>query len=531
MNGIQIRIGDLLYAVIKRWKMVFALTIIGFVFGIAMNGIAYIQGGNMNYEISCSVAVSPQSSSGNFTGNSDYLNPNDFYLSQDMTDAAVFVMESDHVLNLALEAVGVTSVSAEELKKELKIERYNETQILQISLYWKTAEQGVELMNAILDSARKTMLEALTIGAVPTIDEPVAKYLSGSSLYTTWWLVMTILGFGAGIGVALLDLIMRPTLLNVDDVQRLLGLETIGTITKNDAHFREHRNMLQREHLIDSTVTQEFSTTAYILKNLLEKKEKQKCFYVTSVEDGEGKSTVAANLAIQISDMRKKVLLLDMNMRHPGLGKMFLENIDYRRSLNAIYRGETEASEAVVSLTGYLDLLPLVLERNKIPMDDTLFDFVREISKEYEYIIIDTTSIGQNSNVLSLNQIAKMALLVIRYDTAVIQDIENALEKLDKSGTKILGCIVNAVQPMEPFFSFGNKREQPMDMESGSFFDNSQEWEEGDTEVNDTPNILDDFFGEEELQEENMNDTDALDALLKMGIDGSWKEEPDEQEE
>ena len=56
MDGIQIRIGDLLYAVVKRWKLVLALTAMGLGFGVALYGIAFVQGKNMNYEITCSIA-------------------------------------------------------------------------------------------------------------------------------------------------------------------------------------------------------------------------------------------------------------------------------------------------------------------------------------------------------------------------------------------------------------------------------------------------------------------------------------------
>ena len=48
MDGIQIRIGDLLYAVVKRWKLVLALTAMGLGFGVALYGIAFVQGKNMN---------------------------------------------------------------------------------------------------------------------------------------------------------------------------------------------------------------------------------------------------------------------------------------------------------------------------------------------------------------------------------------------------------------------------------------------------------------------------------------------------
>ena len=67
----------------------------------------------------------------------------------------------------------------------------------------------------------------------------------------------------------------------------------------------------------------EFPSAAYILQNRLGLKDETCSFYVTSAEEGEGKSTVAANLAVQLSDMEKKVLLVDLNTRNPRLGSMF----------------------------------------------------------------------------------------------------------------------------------------------------------------------------------------------------------------
>lgn len=92
-------------------------------------------------------------------------------------------------------------------------------------------------------------------------------------------------------------------------------------------------------------------------------------------------------------------------------GQYVLHSVDYSRTLNALYKGETDPLEAVISLTGYLDLLPSVLERNAIPMDGQVFDFIRGLEKDYDYVIIDTPSVGQVSDVLSLNQIAQAVLL------------------------------------------------------------------------------------------------------------------------
>ena len=194
-------------------------------------------------------------------------------------------------------------------------------------------------------------------------------------------------GFIMGAGMAMLELIMRPTLLNLKDVENVFGLETMGIIPNDQEYFRDGRVILEKDGMTDSAVRQNFTSAAYILQNRLGLKDETCSFYVTSAEEGEGKSTVAANLAVQLSDMEKKVLLVDLNTRNPRLGSMFLHSVDYSRTLNALYKGETDPLEAVISLTGYLDLLPSVLERNAIPMDGQVFDFIRGLEKDYDYVM------------------------------------------------------------------------------------------------------------------------------------------------
>lgn len=446
MNGVQIRVGDLLYAIGKRWKMILAFVLVGCGFGAALSGISYVQGNYTNYRINCSIAVTSQSETGNFTGNSSYFNPNDFYLAQDMVDAVGYVMKSERVLREAAESVRIVDPDPVAIARNLDIERYNETQIIEISLKWHDADTGIRLMNAILDTSREVLPKTLMVGSVSTIDEPQAEYIMGMGGLSHIWLITGVMGFIMGAGMAMLELIMRPTLLNLKDVENVFGLETMGIIPNDQEYFRDGRVILEKDGMTDSAVRQNFTSAAYILQNRLGLKDETCSFYVTSAEEGEGKSTVAANLAVQLSDMEKKVLLVDLNTRNPRLGSMFLHSVDYSRTLNALYKGETDPLEAVISLTGYLDLLPSVLERNAIPMDGQVFDFIRGLEKDYDYVIIDTPSVGQVSDVLSLNQIAQAVLFVIRYDDVALPMIQNAIDKLDKSGIRILGCVVNAAQ-------------------------------------------------------------------------------------
>ena len=543
MNGVQIRVGDLLYAIGKRWKMILAFVLVGCGFGAALSGISYVQGNYTNYRINCSIAVTSQSETGNFTGNSSYFNPNDFYLAQDMVDAVGYVMKSERVLREAAESVRIDDPDPVAIARNLDIERYNETQIIEI-----------RLMNAILDTSREVLPKTLMVGSVSTIDEPQAEYIMGMGGLSHIWLITGVMGFIMGAGMAMLELIMRPTLLNLKDVENVFGLETMGIIPNDQEYFRDGRVILEKDGMTDSAVRQNFTSAAYILQNRLGLKDETCSFYVTSAEEGEGKSTVAANLAVQLSDMEKKVLLVDLNTRNPRLGSMFLHSVDYSRTLNALYKGETDPLEAVISLTGYLDLLPSVLERNAIPMDGQVFDFIRGLEKDYDYVIIDTPSVGQVSDVLSLNQIAQAVLFVIRYDDVALPMIQNAIDKLDKSGIRILGCVVNAAQKTGGKYFGGernvveNRGRKPKKPEAETMketMDDLNDLEDMMKSAKETqalksthPHTEEDtaFNGLlEELTDDlletsnRLSNQEAIEALVQMGMNESGREESQEE--
>jgi hypothetical protein len=74
-----------------------------------------------------------------------------------------------------------------------------------------------------------------------------------------------------------------------------------------------------------------------------------------------------------------------------------------------------------------------------------LIELVENLKQQYEYVILDAPPVGEVSGTLSLNQVASSVLFVIGYDNASLPEIQSSLEKLDKSGTRVLGCVVNRV--------------------------------------------------------------------------------------
>ena len=444
-TGISMRISDLLFALQKRWKIIVSLTIVGFVFGLLLSAMNFIQSTYQTYSVEGSFIISSINDKDRFINGYDVMTDGDFHLAQSMVDTVLYVITSDRLADEVINDGELLGVAPEDLQRNLRVTQYLDTPIVEMKLSWNNADEGVGIWENIVLRTNEMLPSTLQIGRLFVVNPPEAIGTGMSASRNTLWIVLTLLGFMAGVGFAVIEFLMHPTLNNVRDAEALFGLETLGVIPL-DEDYRRRKTSLLVGDAVSSDLMQDFSATAYILRNRLGTKEQNHCFYVTSATNREGRTTVAANLAIQLSDMEHSTLLIDFDTRNPNLGAQFLEKVDYSRSLNAVYRGDATPEEAIITLTGHLDLLPMVLEHHPIPMDSTVVDLIQQLKEKYEYVILDASPVGLQSDTLSLNQVASTVVYVVGYDTASLPEIQSSLEKLDKSGIRVLGCVVNGVQ-------------------------------------------------------------------------------------
>ena len=451
-----LRLTDLLYVVRKRLLVIVICAAVGLIVGIALSVVSYMRGEMPKaYAITSSIAVTSQDKNGLFIAQSNNPNSTDIYLAENMVDAVIYVLKSDQALNAAIDRLGLLGVSTRDISRNLNLDQYNETQIIEMTLYWRSASEGVEILKAINAVAPDILVNTLKIGSVSVINQPTSRYLIGGSLNAMLWIYMVVMGTMLGMGFAVLELLLRPTLLKTEDMERLYHLEVLGEIPNRSTYFRKKRNLLltseddqQVPEILDNYVS-----LAHILKARLSGKE-HPCVYVTFASQSEGKTTVSAYLAVQLAEIGIKVLVVDFDTRNPKLGGLFLSKVDYAHSINALYRGDTPAEEAITHLTANLDILPAILERMPLPFDEPLLNIISRLKQDYDIVLMDTAPVGLAADTMSLNQLADAAVMVVRFDGASMEIIQEAIARLEKSNTAILGCVVNCVKNLAKATSF-----------------------------------------------------------------------------
>lgn len=178
--------------------------------------------------------------------------------------------------------------------------------------------------------------------------------------------------------------------------------------------------------------------------------KKLKTIVFTSSAPGEGKSTVASNLAISIVLSDKRVLLIDCDLRRPKIHKIF--GTTNRDGLTSILMGDKTLSEVIYN--GGEDINDLsILTAGPIPPNPAellgsrrMKEFLEEISKEYDTIILDCPPVGLFTDSAILSTLSDGTIFVLEYSKTKTEEAQRAKELLDKVNANIIGVVLNKVK-------------------------------------------------------------------------------------
>ena len=166
---------------------------------------------------------------------------------------------------------------------------------------------------------------------------------------------------------------------------------------------------------------------------------------ILSPQRGDGRSYVAANLAVTFSQLGRRTLLIDANMRSAGLHRLF--GIDRSPGLSSILAGrlETNVVHASRDVQGLFLLAAGPVPPNPLELlQQDSFDFlVQEMLERFEYVIIDTPAGAQGADARVIARMAGAALVVGRKDHTRMADLRRMLGAIGSGPAKLAGVVVN----------------------------------------------------------------------------------------
>lgn len=171
-----------------------------------------------------------------------------------------------------------------------------------------------------------------------------------------------------------------------------------------------------------------------------------KSFMITSAYENEGKSSVAANLALALAKNGRKVVLVDADFNKPAVFKIF--DLDGSKSLNKAIEGTSSWSSQVVSDRSGLDLLPCsqdTLKSEILTNSKKLDEIMKELREEYDFVIVDTCPAYYLNEPMAMNELVDATLFVVRQDYVTSDVINETVKRLTYVKDNVLGVVFKNV--------------------------------------------------------------------------------------
>lgn len=243
-----------------------------------------------------------------------------------------------------------------------------------------------------------------------------------------------------------------------EQVRSELGLDFLGYLPKISRRAAADGNHAQsslwrRESLADYVCEHALSSFAETLRNVKVATDialpDQKC-KVIGVVSGlphEGKSTVAANLANLIALQGARVLLIDGDLRNPGLTRMLAERPAYGL-LQAFVEQGALASSLIHDRSKKLSIFPFVIKRHLVNTSEILSSarfaaFLKGFRSMYDYVIIDLPPMGPVVDAKAFAHRVDGIVLVVEWGKTSRQFVRSILRSTPTIRGRCLGVVLN----------------------------------------------------------------------------------------
>ena len=367
----------------------------------------------------------------------------------------------------------------EKLVEQAFAEKQGEAnQVAEKSVQYGILNREVDSNKGLYDGLLQRLKEAgvtagLKASNIRIVDPGTASYQPVSPIVPLNLGLATFVGLGLGIGVALIQEHLDQTLRNAQDVDRFLNIPMIGLIPAVQSPNGRKKKRGAEEQLIlglpdsnpvgdtliDKLPRNEVATpggpgffeafrelrTSVVLSGT---GRFANSILVTSAQPGEGKTTVAVNLAVSLAQLGQPVLLVDADLRRPSVHKYFPE----RGARLATYLEGQGAWQELVCPTSIsrLNVLhggPAPENPSELLSSDRMRALIRESIATYRFVVFDASPLLAGADSRILGSMVGVTILVVKGGETPRQVVQYAESQAQSVGTNLIGVVLNHADP------------------------------------------------------------------------------------
>ena len=330
-----------------------------------------------------------------------------------------------------------------------------ETNLLIVTVTSKEPDVSFRALNLLVDNYSAISDYVFANAQLEVIKDPVVPVTPSNPLdvESQYPVVLLLSGFLAVGGIVALYL-LHDTVKTPKAARRKIDARLLRTIN-HEKKNKTLRSRLRKKNnaplITNSLIKKDFIEDNLSLCSALEyhaRKHKQQIILVTSVGENEGKSTIAANLALAMAEKGRKVALLDCDFRKPALHKIFDMPPAKEQTLNA-YLLQEEADPLPYLTQSKKHGIVLGISQStgrsvtKLLNSGKLPGLLQQLRTQVDYIILDTPPMLAAADTETLAAMVDTALLVVRADYMPTDSINKGLDRLRKSAPEVCGFVLN----------------------------------------------------------------------------------------
>lgn len=336
-----------------------------------------------------------------------------------------------------------------------------ESNLLEITVRTKSPYISYKEAESILNNYTRFSVDLVGGTELTVLERPKVQEKPEHPLENVRYSVLfSIVVFLMICGLLALLSYLRDTVHNSAEVESKIDTKLLATIMYEEKHSKgkrriggEKASILITDPVTSFRYTEDMRKLAARILNEMSEKN-QKVLMVSSAMENEGKSTVSANIALAMSQIDPRVVLVDMDFRKPSMHKLLnMQDKDFIDLSESIEKGINAAddnlSEEVQSMLCKVPGTDLscVLCRKPVPQavekySDLLRSILEELKKDADFIIIDTAPISLVSDAEELATMSDTSVIVIREHWVEAKEINDTIDAIG-GRERTLGSVLN----------------------------------------------------------------------------------------
>lgn len=374
-----------------------------------------------------STATFYASNHGLFAQNSP--SPGDISASRELVQTYIVILDTRETLLEVIDHAGVDRTERE-LRKMIEAEAVAGTEIFQVVVTGTDPQEAEQIADAIAHVLPKRISAIVEGASVKVVDGAVAASRPSSPGYFKCAALGFVLGFAASVAVIVLRELLDTSIRAQEDIAQVCSYPVLAAIPDVDAS--------EAYKLLRTKLQYSFADN-----------EACRIIGISSAMTGEGKSLTAVNLAYALSQLDKRVLLMDCDMRRSSLESRL--PIAGNPGLSDFLSGQTHPEGLIqpCGMKGCEKAFHVIAAGQNPPnpvellSSDRMTRLLGKLRSVYDYVILDLPPVGEVSDALTVSGATDGILLVVRRCRCDRAALRAALQQFEFVGSRLLGIVYN----------------------------------------------------------------------------------------